>query len=74
MGQEMMVVKLHKSTYVGKALAAVEAERLETSVSKHLDDLGVLLAVLLERQLTALVVILLGTSSAVLATLLFQLC
>lgn len=74
MGQEMMVVKLHGSTYVGKTLATVEAERLETPVSKHLDDLSVLLTVLLEGQLTALVVILLGTSSAVLAALLFQLC
>lgn len=57
-------------TYVCETLAAIEAESLKTAVSKHLDDLGVLLAVLLEGQLTALIVVLLGSPSAVLAALL----
>jgi hypothetical protein len=61
-------------TYVCETLAAIEAHSLETTVTKHLDDLGVLLAVLLEGQLTALVVILLGSSSAVLAALLTKEC
>lgn len=56
-------------TYVGETLAAVEAQSLETTVAQHLDDLGVLLAVLLEGQLTTLIIVLLGTTSAVLATL-----
>lgn len=56
-------------TYVGEALAAVKAQGLEAAVAEHLDDLGVLLAVLLEGQLSALVVILLCSSSAVLAAL-----
>lgn len=59
-------------TYVGETLAAVEAHSLQTTVTKHLDDLGVLLAVLLEGQLSALVIVLLGTSSAVLTTLLHE--
>ena len=59
-------------TYVGETLAAVEAKGLETSVTQHLDDLGIFLAVLLEGQLSALVIVLLGTSSAVLASLLLQ--
>jgi hypothetical protein len=61
-------------TYVGETLAAVETESLKTSVAQHLDDLGVFLAVLLEGQLSTLVIVLLGTSSAVLATLLFDSC
>jgi hypothetical protein len=56
-------------TYVCEALAAVETQRFETAVAQHLDDLGVFLTLLLERQLAALVVILLRSSSAVLATL-----
>lgn len=61
-------------TYVGETLAAVEAKGFQSSVTKHLDNLSVFLAVLLEGQLSALVVILLGTSSAVLAALLLLLC
>jgi hypothetical protein len=57
------------STYVCETLAAVEAHSLESAVAKHLDDLGVFLAVLLEGQLSALVIVLLGSSSAVLAAL-----
>lgn len=57
-------------TYVGETLAAVEAHSLESAVTQHLDDLGILLAVLLEGQLSALVIVLLGSSSAVLAALL----
>lgn len=58
-----------KGTYVGETLVAVKAESLEAAVAQHLDNLGVLLAVLLEGQLTTLVVSVLGTSSPVLATL-----
>jgi hypothetical protein len=60
---------VHGHTYVGETLAAVEAEGFQPSVAQHLDDLGVFLAVLLERQLSALVIVLLGTSSAILAAL-----
>lgn len=56
-------------TYVCKTFAAIEAESLKTTVAKHLDDLSVLLTVLLEGQLTTLIVVLLGTPSPVLATL-----
>jgi hypothetical protein len=56
-------------TYVGKSLAAVKAHSLEAAVTQHLHDLGILLAVLLEGQLSALVIVLLGSSSAVLAAL-----
>jgi hypothetical protein len=57
-------------TYVCKTLAAIEAHSLEAAVSKHLDHLGIFLAVLLEGKLTTLVVVLLGTPSPVLSSLL----
>lgn len=56
-------------TYVGETLAAVKAQGLETTVAEHLHDLGVLLTILLEGELSALVIVLLGTTSAVLAAL-----
>jgi hypothetical protein len=56
-------------THVGEALAAVETHSLEATVAEHLYDLGVLLAILLEGEFTTLVVVLLGTPSAVLAAL-----
>lgn len=59
-------------TYVGETLAAVETKGLKSSVAQHLDNLGIFLAVLLESQLSTLVIVLLGTSSAVLAALLLQ--
>jgi hypothetical protein len=59
----------HLSTNVGETLAAVKAQSLETTVSKHLNYLSVLLAILLEGELSALVIVLLGTTSAVLSTL-----
>ena len=57
------------TTYVCETLAAVKAQGFETTVAQHLDNLGVLLAVLLEGQLTTLIVVLLCSSSAVLAAL-----
>ena len=60
------------TTYVCKAFAAVKAHSLEAAIAQHLEDLGVLLALLLERQLSALIIVLLGSSSAVLAALLHE--
>lgn len=62
-------VLLHQ-TYVGETFAPVETQGLETPVAQHLDDLCVFLTILLERQLSALIVIFLCTTPAILATLL----
>lgn len=61
-------------TYVGETLAPVEAQGFQPSVAQHLDNLSILLAVLLEGQLSALVIVLFSTSSAVLAALSVQKC
>jgi hypothetical protein len=55
---------------VCKAARAVEALGLETAVAEHLDDLGILLALLLEDKLALLVVVLVLTPAPVLTTLL----
>lgn len=47
----------HLAADVGKALLAVEALGLEAAVAEHLDDLGVLLALLLEDELALLPVL-----------------
>jgi hypothetical protein len=52
-----------------EATCAVEALCLETPVAEHLDDLGVLLALLLEDKLALLVVVLVLSTSPVLTTL-----
>lgn len=54
---------------MGKAARAVEALCLQTAVSKHLDHLGVFLALLLEDELALLVVVLVLTPTSVLTTL-----
>jgi hypothetical protein len=53
-----------------EAARAVEALGLETAVAEHLDDLGILLALLLEDELALLVVVLVLTPAPVLTTLL----
>ncbi len=58
-----------KKTYVGQTLASVEAEGFKTTVAQHLYDLGILLTVLLEGEFSTLVVVFLGTATAVLAAL-----
>jgi len=62
-------LRIFPRIYVGKTLASVKAHSFEAAVTEHLDHLCVLLAILLEGQLTTLVIVLLGTSSAVLASL-----
>jgi hypothetical protein len=57
---------------VSQTLLAVEAESLQTTVAEHLDDLGVLLAILLENEFTLLVVVLVLTTTTVLTTLLMK--
>jgi len=54
---------------VGQVSLPIEALGFQATVSKHLDDLGVFLALLLKRQLSLLVVILVLPPSTVLATL-----
>jgi hypothetical protein len=54
---------------VGQTLLAVEAERLETTVTQHLHDLCVLLSVFLEDELTLLVVVLVLSTTTVLTAL-----
>lgn len=56
-----------------EAARAVKALCLETSVSKHLDDLGIFLALLFEDEFALLVVVLVLTPTSVLATLLYLL-
>jgi hypothetical protein len=53
-----------------EAARAVETLGFETTVSEHLDDLGVFLALLLEDKLALLVVVLVLTPTPVLTTLL----
>ena len=54
---------------VAKPLHPIEAHRLEAAVAKHLGDLGVLLAVLAEHQLSLEALVLVLTAPAVLASL-----
>ena len=60
----------HLTTNVSKTLLAIEALRLETAVTKHLDDLGILLAVFTEDELALVIVVLVLSTSPVLSTLL----
>jgi hypothetical protein len=53
-----------------KTARAIEALGFQASVSEHLDDLGVFLALLLEDELALLVVVLVLTPTPVLTTLL----
>lgn len=53
----------------GEALLAVEAGGVEAAVSEHLDDLGVLLAILLEGELTLVVLVLVLSATTVLSSL-----
>jgi hypothetical protein len=55
---------------MGETARAVEALGFKTSVSEHLDDLSVFLALLLEDELALLVVVLVLTPTPVLTTLL----
>ena len=59
----------HLATNVSQTLLAIEAERLETTVAQHLHDLSVLLALLLEDELTLLVVVLVLATTTVLTAL-----
>ena len=54
---------------VGETLFAIEAEGLETSVTQHLDDLGVFLAFLFEGQLAFFVVVLVLATTTVFTAL-----
>lgn len=58
------------ATNMRQTTCAVEALSLQTSVSEHLDDLGVFLALLLEDEFALLVVVLVLTPTPVLTTLL----
>lgn len=57
------------STDVAKSLATVEAECVQTAVAQHFIHLGILLAWLLEDQLTFLVLVLVLTATTVLTSL-----
>ena len=57
------------ATDVGEATLTVEAERLETPVPKHLDNLSVLLSLLLEGQLALLIVVFVLSATTVFTTL-----
>jgi hypothetical protein len=54
---------------MGQSCGTVKALGLETSVSEHLDYLGILLAFLLEDELALLVVVLVLSSSPVFTAL-----
>jgi len=61
----------HFASYVSYPLLAIETLGFNTAVSQHLRDLGVLLAVFPEHQLSLVVVVLVLSSSAILASLSF---
>jgi siroheme synthase (precorrin-2 oxidase/ferrochelatase) len=55
-----------------QSLLAIEAHRLNASVSEHLDDLRIFLAVFTKDELTLVVLVLVLSSSPVLSTLLCE--
>lgn len=57
------------ATNVSQTLLAVEAQGLQTTITEHLHDLRVFLAILLEDELTLLVVVLVLSTTTVLTAL-----
>ena len=59
----------HLSPNVGQSLLAIEALGFQTTVSKHLDHLGIFLAVFLEDELSFVIIVLVLATSPVFSSL-----